>query len=89
MAERHWNSCTIEIHFSKRFSWTLEVPLINCQINLILTGSENWVKVLKITLPITDKSFLTVFSTQDNTKLVEQFYYSYKKQSIGININAK
>ena len=43
----------------------------------------------KITFAITDASFLTVFSIQDNTKLVEQFYYSFKKQSIGININPK
>ena len=37
--KRYWNNHTVEI--SKLFSRTLEMPLSNCEINLILTSSAN------------------------------------------------
>ena len=56
---------------------TLEMPLVNCEINLILTWSEDWVifsengeKKLKI---IDTKLYVPVvtLSTQNNVKLLE------------------
>ena len=55
----------------------LEMPLINCDINLILTWSANCVTFevdSAKTFTITDTKFyvpVAVLSTQDNTKLLQ------------------
>ena len=66
---------------------TLEIPLINCEINLILTWSTNY---LIITYPIDnqDPTFIITdtklyvpvitFPTQDNEKLLQQLKSGYK-----------
>ena len=52
---------------------TLEMPLINCEINLIFTWSEGCVTspaARAVKLKITDT--VVTLSTQDNTKLLQQ-----------------
>ena len=67
---------------------TLEIPLINCEINLILTWSINCVIVSSnvanqnATFPITDtKLYVNVvtLSTQDNSKLLQQLKSGFKR----------
>ena len=65
---------------------TLEMSLINCEINLILTWSENCVissATGKTKPTITDTklyvSFVTI-STQDNFKLWQQLKSGFKKR---------
>ena len=64
---------------------TLEMPLVNCEINLILTWSEDWVissengeKKLKI---IDTKLYVPVvtLSTQNNAKVLEQLKSGLKR----------
>ena len=66
------------------------MPLINCEINLILTLSENCVVVSTnnanqgATFAITETKLyvpVVTLSTQDNTKLLQQL-----KSGFGINI---
>ena len=65
----------------------LEMPLINCEINLILTWFENWVisnaaENQNTTVAITDtKLYLPVItlSTQDNAKLLQQLKWGFKR----------
>ena len=55
---------------------TLEMPLINCEINLILTWSANCFIIEVATFAITDtKPYVPVvnLSAQDNVKLLQQF----------------
>ena len=64
---------------------TLKMPLINCEINLILTWSSTFV----ITNPtgagrfaITDTKLyvpLVILSNQDNAKLLQQLKYGFKR----------
>ena len=65
---------------------TLEMPLINCEVNLILTWSENCVIVSTnaanqcATFTVTEtKLYVPVvnFSTQDNAKLLTQLKSSF------------
>ena len=67
---------------------TLEMPLINCEINLILTWSTNCVIITtnganqNATFEITDtKLYVSVvtFSTQDNSKLLQQLKSGFKR----------
>ena len=61
------------------------MPLINCEINLILTWSEKFVfsNDTKATIfAITDKNFyvsVVTLPTQDNTKLLEQLKSGLKR----------
>ena len=61
------------------------MPSINCEINLILTWSENCVissAFRKTKIVITDtKLFVPVvtLSTQDNTKLLQQLKLGFKR----------
>ena len=54
------------------------MPLINCEVNLILTWSESCVissATEKTKFPITDTKFyvlIVTLSTQDNAKLLQQ-----------------
>ena len=78
----------VPLKYLCNFWKTLEMPLINCEINLDL----NWSKICIIvatdidnqsaTFPITDtKLYVPVetLSTQDNTKLLEQLKSGFKR----------
>ena len=74
---------------------TLERPLINCWINLILTWSENCV-ISSATgatkYAVTDKKLYipaAALSTQDNTKLLTKLESGFKRINNWININLK
>ena len=63
------------------FYRTLEMPLINCEVNLISTWSANYIIVStnvanqNRTFTITDTKFyvpVVILSTQDNAKLLHQ-----------------
>ena len=64
---------------------TLEIPLLNCETNFILTWSKNLVlsNATKITtFAITDtKRYVSVInlSTQDNAKLLQQLKSGFKR----------
>ena len=68
---------------------TLEMPLINCEINLTLTWFENWfiidapVENQVPTFTITDTERyvpLVTLSTQDNAKLLQQLKSGFKRR---------
>ena len=66
--------------------WTyLEMPLINCKINLLLTWSENCdiINSASIeTFTITDRNLYlpaVTLSTQGNTKLLQQLKSGFKR----------
>ena len=60
--------------------------LINCEINLVLTWSKNWVissATGKIRLAITDAILyvpVVTFSNQDNAKLLQQLKSVFKRR---------
>ena len=64
---------------------TLEIPLINCEFNLILTWSSSCVITNSTgagTFEITDAKFyvpIVTLSTQDNSKLLQQLKSGFKK----------
>ena len=71
----------VPIKYLSNFWRTLEMPLINCQINLILTWNANCVIVStnvenqNATFAITDTKLyvpVVTLSTQDNAKLLQQ-----------------
>ena len=71
------------------------MPLINCEVKVILTWSANCVIIYtdvanqNSTFTITETNlYVTVvtLSTQDNAKLLPQLNVVLKEQSIGINI---
>ena len=69
------------------------MPLINCEVNLILTWSSTCV-ITNSTgagrFSITDTKFyvpVVTISTQDNAKLLQRLKSGLKEQLIGTNIN--
>ena len=74
---------------------TLEMSLINCEINLILTWSDKCVlsnDTKATTFAITDTKLyvpVVILSTQDNKKLLRRLKSGLKKQLIGTNVNQK
>ena len=77
---------------------TLEMSLINCEINLILTWSNRCFKIdnpiasQEVTFTITEtKLYIPVvtLSTQDNAKLLEQLKSRFKEQLTGTDMNQK
>ena len=70
---------------------TLEMPLINCEVNIILTWSEDFVitnstgegklAITKLYVPIETKLYVPVvtLSTKDNEKLLQQLKSGFKK----------
>ena len=80
--------------YLSNFWRTLEMLLINCEINLILTWSEKCVwsndTIAAIYAIIDTKLYVTVvtLSTQDNAKLLQQFKSVFKR-TIGTIINQK
>ena len=79
----------VPLKYSSNFWVTLEMSLINCEINLILTWSANCVissaaENQAIIFAISDtKLYVSVvtFSTQDNGKLVQQMKSNFKRTS--------
>ena len=73
------------LKYLSNFWRTLEMPLINCEVNLVLTWSSTCVTTnstgagtFKITEPKLFVSVLTL-STQDNTNLLEQLNSGLRK----------
>ena len=71
------------------------MPLVNCEVNLILNWSEDCVtistnvpnQVPKFTVTETNLYIPVVtLSTQDNVKLLSQSKSGFQKESVGINI---
>ena len=78
----------VSLKYLSNFWRTLEMPLINCEINLILTLSTNCVIVStnaanqSATFAITDTKLyvsLVTLSTQDNSKLLQQLKSGFKR----------
>ena len=82
----------VPLKYLSNFWRTLEIPLINCEINLILTWSKDCV-ITNSTgegkFAITEtKLYVSVItlSTKDNEKLLQQLKSGFKKQSVGTNM---
>ena len=76
----------VPLKYLSIFPRTIEMPLINSEINLVLTWSENCVISTvtnqAITFPITITkcyAIVVTLSTQVNTKLLQQFKSSFKR----------
>ena len=85
------------LEYVSTFLRTLEMPLINCEINILLTWSEECIIVTgdygnrKPKFAIADTKLyvhVVTLSAQDNEKLlVKKLKAGFKEQSTGININ--
>ena len=80
----------VPIKYLINFGRTLEMPLINCEVNFILTWFENCAIVStnvanqNATFAITDAKLyvpVVTFSTQDNAKLLQQLKSGFKKSN--------
>ena len=78
----------LPLRYLSNFLRTLEMPLINCKVNLILTWSEECVIIYtnvanqNPTVVITEtKLYVPVlnFSTQDNAKLLPELKSGFKR----------
>ena len=78
----------VPLKYLSNFWRTLEMPLINCEINLILTWSTNCVIVStnvgnqNATFEITDTRLYVLavtLSIQDNSKLLQQLKSGFKR----------
>ena len=78
-----------------KFWRTVEMPLIKCEVNLILTWSENCVVVYADNANQNPRSEITettlyvpvvTLSTQDNANSLQQLKSGFKMVLIGINI---
>ena len=74
----------VPLKYLSNFWRTLEMPLINCEVNLILTWSSACVitsSTVSGTFKITDTKLyvpVVTLSTQDNCKLLQQLKYGFK-----------
>ena len=84
----------VPLKYLSNFWRTLEIPLINCEVELILTWSANCVIIYTNvnnqvpTFTITETNLyvpVVTLSTQDNEKLLPQLESGFKRK-IGINI---
>ena len=84
----------IPLKYLSNFSRTLEMLLINFEINIIVTWSEEFVKASNIasnketTFAITDAKLyvlVVTLSTQDNAKLSQQLKSGLNKRTISWN----
>ena len=76
----------VPLKYLSNFWRTLEIPLINCEVNLILTWSKDCVITnfeglgkfktteAKLYVPV------VTLSTQDNAKLLQQLKYGFKRK---------
>ena len=83
----------VPLKYLSNFWKTLEMPLINCEVNLILTWSKDCVITnstgegkfaiteTKLYVPVVN------LSTKDNEKLLQQLKSGFKKQLVGTNMN--
>ena len=78
----------VALLYLSNFWRTLEMPLINCEVNLILTWSSTCVLVATgnanqaVTFAITDKKLyvpVVILSTQENTKFLQQLKSVFKR----------
>ena len=76
----------VPLKYLSNFCRTLETPLINCEINLILTWSENCIisnaaANQATTFAITDTKFYVPVATltEDNAKLLQQLKSGFKR----------
>ena len=78
----------VPLKYLSNFWRTLEMPLINCEVNLILTWSSNCVLVATnnqnqaATFEITDTKLyvpVVTLSTQENTKFLQQLKSGFKR----------
>ena len=83
----------LPLKYLSNFWRMLEMPLINCEVNLILTWSKDCVLTNSIgegNFAITETKLyvpVVTLSTKDNEKLLQQIKSGFKKQLIGINMN--
>ena len=85
----------VPLKYLSNFQRALEMPLINCEINFILTWSDrcfvmnNPIANQEPTFEITDTKLyvpVVTLSTQDNAKLIEQLKSDFKR-TIKMNEN--
>ena len=77
----------VPLKYVSKFWGTAEIPLINCEINLNLKWSENYVIVAKnadhaTTFLIADTKLyapVVTLSTQDNAKLFEKLKSGFQR----------
>ena len=78
----------VPLKYLSNFWRTLEMPLINCEVNLILTWSSTCVLIATsvqnqaATFAITDTKFyvpVVTLSTQENTKFLQQLKSGFKR----------
>ena len=78
----------VPLKYLSSFWRTLEIPLINCEINIILTWSVNCAIVYTnvvnqgATLAITETKLyvpVVTLSTQDNAKLLQQLKSGFQR----------
>ena len=78
----------VPLKYLSNFWRTLEMPLINCEINLVLTWSSTCVLIATgvpnqvATFAITDTKFyvpVVTLSTQENTKFLQQLKSGFKR----------
>ena len=78
----------VPLKYLSNFWRTLEMPLINCEVNLILTWSSNCVLIAtgtqnqNATFAITDTKLyvpVVALSTQENTKFLQQLKSGFKR----------
>ena len=75
----------VPLKYLNNFWRTLEMPLINCEVNLILTWSSTCVITNSTgagTFPITDTKLnvpVVTLSTQENTKFLQQLKSGFKR----------
>ena len=85
----------VPLKYLSNFWRTHEMPLINCEVELILTRSANCI-IIYTDIANQDHAFeldethlyvlVVTLSTQDNAKLLPQLKSVLKEQSVGINI---
>ena len=77
----------VSLKYLSNFWRTLEMPLVNCEINLILTRSDKCVlsnDTKATTFAITDTTLyvpVVTLSIQDNVKPLEQIKFGFKRTS--------
>ena len=75
----------LPLKYLSNFWRTLEMPLINCEVNLILTWSSTCVITVSNsvgTFAITDTKLyvpVVTLSTQENTKFLQQLKSGFKR----------
>ena len=83
----------VPLKYLSNFWRTLEMPLINCEVNLISTWSKDCVTTNSTgdrKFAITETKLyvpVVTLSTKDSEKVLQQVKSGFKKQLVGINMN--